>query len=189
MKRLLFILLVVVLIMAVALPVFADKPTSLDGNGNGKDFVTDAGFDEWGYNYRAHMFSGDYCDAYKGAAWCQPYVGTDLIMKWNDAWLSNLDQDGDGDLDRHYGHASYVGSGAWLTNHMSGEDVGEDGQTVKWVYFTKIVAKDTEDQDCSAIGGAEIWGDFCTIQTVYNEQGGPHGIELLSQQPGFGPQN
>jgi hypothetical protein len=189
MKKILFVLLTGLLTAVIASPVFADKPTGLDNNGNGKNFVSEAGFDEWGYNYIAHMFSGDYCDAYKGAGWCQPYVGTNLIMKWNDAWLSNSDQDGDGELDRHFGHDSYIGSGAWLTNHMSGEDVDAEGQTVKWVYFTKIVAKDTADQDCSAIGGEEIWDDFCTVETIYNEQGGPLGVELLSQEPGFGPQN
>lgn len=188
MKKFSFILLVVAFVAATAVPVFAGKPPDLDDKGNGKDFVTEAGFDEWGYNRRAHIFSGDYCDAYYGATWCQPYVGTTLIMKWNEAWLSSSDLDGDGELDRHYGHSSYIGSGAWLTNHMSGEDT-VDGETIKWVYFTKIVAKETEDQDCSDIGGQEIWNDFCTIETIYNEQGGPHGVELLSQQPGFGPQN
>jgi hypothetical protein len=189
MKKLMSVMLVVVLTATIALPVFAEKPTGLDNNGNGKDFVSETGFDEWGYNYIAHIFSGDYCDAYKGALWCQPYVGINLIMKWNDAWLSNLDQDGDGKLDRYYGHESYIGSGAWLTNHMSGEDIAVDGQTIKWVYFVKIVAKDTPDQDCGAIGGEEIWNDFCTVEAIYNEQGGAHGVELLSQQPGFGPQN
>jgi hypothetical protein len=42
------------------------------------------------------------------------------MMKWNDAWLANVDCDGDGLLDRHYGFGSYIGSGAWLTNHMWG---------------------------------------------------------------------
>jgi hypothetical protein len=73
------------------------------------------GYDEWGYNYQAHMFNGYYCDSYRNAAWCQPYKDTELIMKWNDAWLSNKDcgtQVGeaqytnlyipDGNLDRHY---------------------------------------------------------------------------------------
>ena len=60
-------------------------------------------------------------------------------MKWNDAWLSNQDCDADGLLDRHNGFASYIGSGAWLTNHQSGE-YEEDGTVCKWNYFTKIVA-------------------------------------------------
>ena len=57
-------------------------------------------------------------------------------MKWNDTWLSNEDCDGDGKLDRYYGYDSYIGSGAWLTNHNSGVyDV-----VCEWDYFVKIVA-------------------------------------------------
>jgi len=78
------------------------------------------GYDEWGYNYQAHMFNGYYCDSYRDAAWCQPYKDVQLMMKWNDAWISNKDCDGDGLLDRHFGYDSYIGSGAWLTNHQSG---------------------------------------------------------------------
>jgi len=78
------------------------------------------GYDDWGYNYQAHLFNGFYCDSYRDAAWCQPYVDVKLAMKWNDAWLSNKDCDGDLLLDRHYGYPSYIGSGAWLTNHQSG---------------------------------------------------------------------
>jgi len=82
--------------------------------------VITTGYDEWGYNYQAHMFNGGYCDAYRDAAWCQAWKDDNLIMKWNDAWISNMDCDGDGLLDRHYGFTSYIGSGAWLTNHQSG---------------------------------------------------------------------
>jgi len=88
----------------------------LDSAGN----VITTGFDDWGYNYQAHMFNGGYCDAYRDAAWCQLYKDDHLAMKWNDAWLSNKDCDGDGLLDRHYGFDSYIGSGAWVTNHQSG---------------------------------------------------------------------
>ena len=45
-------------------------------------------------------------------------------------WLSNKDCDGDGLLDRHYGYDSYIGSGAWITNHQSGEYVDADGDGV-----------------------------------------------------------
>ena len=81
------------------------------------DSVITVGFDQWGYNYQAHMFNGMYCDSYRNAEWCQPYKDVELIMKWNDAWLSNVSCDTDGLLDRHYGFVSYIGSGAWLTNH------------------------------------------------------------------------
>ena len=61
-----------------------------------------------------------YLDENPGAAshWAWPYRSIKLVMKWNDAWLSNMDRDDDGMLDRHYGFSSYIGSGAWETNHM-----------------------------------------------------------------------
>ncbi len=93
------------------------------------------GFDIFGYNYQAHLFNGYYCNAYFGAAglppyegdsaaylaanpsaashWAWPYRDTMVSMKWNDAWLSNMDCDKDGKLDRHFGFPSYIGSGAW----------------------------------------------------------------------------
>jgi hypothetical protein len=93
--------------------------------------VIETGFDQWGYNYQAHEFNGKYCDAYRNAAWCQPYTDDDLLMKWNDAWLSNKDCDGEG-FDRHYGFTSYVGSGAWLTNHQKGVYVDPNGKKQRW---------------------------------------------------------
>ena len=77
---------------------------------------------------RGIFANGGYCDAYRNASWCQAYKDVNLLMKWNDAWLSNKDCGGDGLLDRHYGLASYIGSGAWTTNHQSGAYIGEDGQ-------------------------------------------------------------
>jgi len=107
------------------------------------------GYDDFGYNYQAHMFNGYYTNAYLGKEGRPPYEGdasayyqllvdredfdtiedaedymigehwnsdaarwdpnvwhwefrdVTLMMKWNDAWLSNKDCDG-GDLDRHY---------------------------------------------------------------------------------------
>lgn len=132
------------------------------------DEIIPLGFDEWGYNYQAHLFKGGYCDAYHDASWCQPYKDTKLMMKWNDAWLSNKDCDGDGLLDRHYSHESYVGSGAWLTNHMWDED---------GYYFVKIVAKPYEGYECEE----EIWGSFCITQRVYSGEGA-----TIYETPGFG---
>jgi len=150
------------------------------------------GFDDWGYNYQGHMFSGKYCDAYRDAAWCQPYKDTNLSMKWNDAWIANTSADGDAYLDRHYGHASYIGSGAWLTNHMSG--VNDDGS--KWTYFVKIVAAPadayTDNGFWYAADGTEIgeiiWGQFAVIQTISNDPANSeHGAQYVSPMgPGFG---
>ena len=157
--------------------------------------VIKPGNDVWGYNYQAHMFNGGYCDAYRDAAWCQEWKDVELIMKWNDAWLSNTDCDGDGLLDRHYGFGSYIGSGAWLTNHQSGT-YEDNGRTCGWTYFVKIVAAPSGatksaglwyDADGKEIGPV-IWGEFATIQEVYNDPcAGAHGIAYLSPVgPGFG---
>jgi len=153
------------------------------------------GYDRWGYNYQAHMFNGFYCDAYRDAAWCQLYKDVRLIMKWNDAWLSNQDCDGDGQLDRHYGFPTYIGSGAWLTNHQSGT-YEQDGKNCEWIYFTKIVAVPLDAKLVSGIWyaadgteiGPTIWGEFATIQSIYNDPcGGYHGVEYLSPVgPGLG---
>ncbi len=179
------IVIVMVLIALTMTTVLADKPTDMDSQGNGIAFK-ETGFDVWGYNYNAHLFSGGYCDAYKDASWCQPYKEDYLIMKWNDAWLSNQDRDNDGKLDRHYGYPSYIGSGAWETNHQSGT-YWVDGVEYKWVYFVKIVAKPTTDYVCEENGAVTIWGEFCIIEEVYNDPGsGIHGVQLLAPPAGFG---
>ena len=151
--------------------------------------VIETGYDQWGYNYQAHLFNGLYCDAYRNAAWCQEWKDVKLIMKWNDAWLSNQDCDGDGKLDRHYGFDTYIGSGAWLTNHQSGEYVGENNETCKWNYFVKIVAAPAdafvEDGKWMNADGVEIgqviWGAFAIIQQVENDAcAGLHGLQYVS---------
>lgn len=144
------------------------------------------GFDDWGYNYQGLMFNGGYCDAYRDALWCQPYKDDSLGMKWNDAWLSNKDCDGDGLLDRHYGDDSYIGSGAWLTNHQSGGK-GKD----HWTYFVKIVAApaDAKLVDANWVGadgteiGPVIWGSFAIIQEVASGEGATY---VSPSGPGLG---
>ena len=202
MKRLMIVLAVVVLLglLTVSPMVLAkenpdsckkdDCTTIQDGTlltTDGRVITT--GYDEWGYNYQGHMFNGGYCDAYRDAAWCQPYKDIALIMKWNDAWLSNKDCDGDGLLDRHLGFTTYIGSGAWLTNHQSGEYVGEDGEMCSWNYFVKIVAAPadatSDGTTWSTADGTEIgpviWGAFAIIQQVENDScAGIHGVQYLS---------
>jgi len=159
------------------------------------DVIT-TGYDEWGYNYQAHLFNGTYCDAYRNADWCQAWAEDNLTMKWNDAWLSNKDCDDDELLDRHDGFDSYIGSGAWLTNHMSGTYVDNNGVQQKWTYFVKIIAAPsdaklvdgewfTADED---LIGYEIWGEFAIVQEIYNDTGtGDHGILYKGEAPlGFG---
>ena len=142
--------------------------------------VIKPGFDKFGYNYQARIFNGRYCDYNRviGGDDCDVH----LIMKWNDAWLSNQDCDGDGKLDRHYGFDSYIGSGAWITNHMKG-----DG----WTYFVKIVAVPKDANLVGSIwytaGGTEIgpviWGQFAIIQEVLSGEG---AIYVSPAGPGLG---
>jgi hypothetical protein len=157
------------------------------------DVIT-TGYDEWGYNYQAHLFNGGYCDAYRNAAWCQPYKDVDLLMKWNDAWLSNKDCDGDGLLDRHYGFDSYIGSGAWETNHQSGT-YELDRKTCKWTYFVKIVAAPADAYKDGGVWyasdgteiGPVIWGEFAIVQQVDNDPCADiHGLWYKGARPGLG---
>jgi hypothetical protein len=203
MKRSITVAGCLILVLAFAVPGLAGNPkqectTIQDGTlVNSAGDVISTGFDEWGYNYQAHLFNGFYCDAYRDAAWCQPYAEDLLAMKWNDAWLSNLDCDGDNLLDRHSGFPSYIGSGAWLTNHQSGEYYDEDGNLCKWNYFVKIVAAPSDafknDQSVwyTADGeeiGEVIWGEFAIIQEVSNDPcAGEHGAQFISPVgPGLG---
>lgn len=183
-----------------------DCTTIQDGlfDSEGRPLVL--GYDQFGYNYQAHMFNGRYCDVdrVEGGDYCD----VDLIMKWNDAWLSNMSCDDDGKLDRPDDDGgTYIGSGAWETNHQKGS-YDEDGKTQHWEYFVKIIAApedatrrlDEGDPDdpndniwyWDAADGTEIgpviWGSFAIIQSVYNDTGtGEHGIEYLSPSgPGLG---
>jgi len=195
-KRVWVAFVVVLVLLAFATIVYADKPTGFDQKGNETSWENGNAFDEWGYNYNGHMFSGRYCDFRRGEpGWWDEFCDVDLIMKWNDTWLSNQDRDNDGELDRHWGYDSYIGSGAWETNHMRGE-YELDGRACKWTYFVKIVAV-PEDASLQndiwyAADGTEIgpleWGAFAVIQKVYNDPcGGFHGIEYLSpHHAGFG---
>jgi len=166
------------------------------------------GFDPFGYNYQAHLFKGYYANVYLGrdgfppyegdteaylaenpdaeGKWYWPYRDIELSMKWNDAWLSNKDCDGDGKLDRHYGYDSYIGSGAWLTNQMRGGE-GED----TWTYFVKIVAVPADAYTVDGVWytadgteiGPVIWGSFAVIQRVVSGVGATY---VSPAGPGLG---
>ncbi len=181
----------------------------------GKPLTT--GFDIFGYNYQSRMFKGSYANVYLGGDGFPPYDGNDaayitanpnvvtkwywqyrttkLEMKWNDSWLSTTDCDGDGKLDRHYGFSSYLGSGAWLTNHQSDEYV-DNGKTCNWNDFVKIVAAPSDASQTGGVWynssgveiGPVIWGEFALIQEIYNDPcAGYKGKLYVSPAgPGFG---
>lgn len=183
MKRILLIALFILASMPLASMAFAECTTIQDGTlldsaGN----VIETGYDQFGYNYQAHKFNGTYDSSDRindGTYWgsTEDYVDDKLAMKWNDAWLSNKDCDGDNKLDRFFGHSSYIGSGAWLTNNIEGDYYDGDGNECHYTYFVKIVAVSSTDVLVSGIWhdsegveiGPEIWGQFAIIQSVYND--------------------
>jgi hypothetical protein len=186
------------LIMLVAAVVGLGVPSVMAaGGGNNCTTIQDGllasngdpivlGYDEFGYNYQAHMFNGRYCDYDRVAG--GDSCDVNLIMKWNDAWLSNKSCDGDPYLDRHYGYDTYRGSGAWLTNLMRGR---EEGAPDDWVYFVKIVAVPDDAYLDSGVWytaddieiGPSIWGEFAIIQEVESGLGATY---VSPVGPGFG---
>jgi hypothetical protein len=134
---------------------------------------------------------------YRNAQWCQPYVADELIMKWNDAWLSNKDCDMDGLLDRHLAYSSYSGSGAWLTHHQGGTYAAPNNanRTCRWTYFVKIVAAPTDATltnavSCDSSGdviGPAIWGAFAVVQEVHDDPcAGAQGLSYKGSRPALG---
>ncbi|MBI2560146.1 MAG: hypothetical protein HYW14_03305, partial [Planctomycetes bacterium] len=145
------------------------------------------GYDQFGYNYQAHMFNGTYDSVDRnldGTYWGSTgdYVNDRLRMKWSDDWLSNKDCSGDGKLDR--GSPSSNGwptiSQGWLTNQVEGDyDSDGDGtEDAHYSYFVKIVW----------VGpGGPLWGQYTIIQEVYNDPvGGYNGVLYKAASPGFG---
>jgi len=225
MRRLRFVLTVctvAALAIALAAPALAKgKPPRDNGCTKIQDGVLEyspehyladspltVGFDDYGYNYQAHLFNGTYANVYLGrdgfpaydgdtdaylaenpdvvTHWAWQWRDVQLSMKWNSAWLANTDCRGDGELDRYYGFDSYIGSGAWTTNHMAG-----GGGAGNWTYFTKIVAAPADATEVLDIWyaadgteiGPEIWGSFATIQDVESGLGATY---VSPSGPGFG---
>ncbi len=189
MKKKLFTLFVVLMILAFSATAAQAQPTAgsactaikdgtlLDSAGN----PLVLGYDQFGYNYQAHLFNGTYDSVDRnldGTYWGSTgdYVDDKLTMKWSEDWLSNKDCDGDGKLDRGTSGISL----GWETNHVIGDyDSDGDGtQDAHYTYFVKIVW----------VGpGGSLWGQYEIIQEVYNDPvGGYHGLQYKVNPPGFG---
>ena len=160
------------LILASAVPSDAQCAKIKDGTITAKDGVTvlTTGFDQWGYNYQAHMFNGLYEN------YTRPFPpvtesSVNLIMKWSDEWIANVDCDGDGKLDRGLDVKAGTGptgiSRGWLTNHMEGDCTNAAGELEHFTYFTKIVwVGPATDPDPWA--DKRIWGEYAIIEEVSN---------------------
>jgi len=136
------------------------------------------GTDQYGYNYQSHMFNG-YYENYSRPTVPVTSSDTHLIMKWSDAWLANVDCDGDGELDRGLVSGAVGGtSKGWLTNNLRGTYVDGDGITQHYTEFIKIVYTGR---------GSPLWSHYTVVQDVYNDTGtGEHGNQFEPMKPGFG---
>lgn len=143
------------------------------------------GYDQFGYNYQAHLFNGTYDSSdrlldglYFGDPGSVDYADDSLIMKWSDPWLANVDCNSDGKLDRGLvdGTASGTSMG-WLTNQINGDYTDVNG-THHYTLFDKIVW----------VGpGGSLWGEYEIIQEVLNDPAaGLHGLQFKIGAPGFG---
>lgn len=142
------------------------------------------GYDQFGYNYQAHMFNGTYDSSDRnidGTYWGQTgdFVDDKLVMKWSDSWLANVDCDGDGKLDRGLVDGNVGGiSLGWLTNHVKGDYTDANGDVQHYTDFVKIVWTGP---------GSPLWGEYTIIEEVLNDPaGGYTGLYSKIGAPGFG---
>lgn len=180
-KKIAFILIVLVLLLSKTTVALAEKPPEPGDNGNANGTGQDNGFEE-GYNRTAHIFNGtygewcmekignqDYCDATYG-----DWYNDKLIMKWNAEWDHGNEE---GWSDDNYD--------AWLNNIGNGKGPGGSGES----YLVKIVwVGDCPEGEILENGGYCIWGQFAVIMEkssvngeltwfVHNHQAG-YGVWL-----------
>jgi hypothetical protein len=182
MKRALLSFVVSLVMLAGSItPALADKPVDFDERtGATLRTTSDNGFDTFGYNRTARIFSGtglSYCMA-PGVSEADclasygPYAQDRLIMKWNAEW------------DR--GNAENWASppySAWLDNEWNGMVPGGSGETwhYKYVWVDPCGAYGTP----LANGGYCIWGQFAVIMS-HGTFGGAHFWDALAQPAGYG---
>lgn len=175
--KVLFLAIVAVLFAASSSMAFdctkIQSGTLIDAKG----YPIKTGYDQYGYNYQAHMFNGLY-ENYTRPTTPVTEGSVNLIMKWSDEWLSNLDCNGDKYLDRGLDLKTGLvpelfpkgTSKGWLTNHEEG-DYPWNGESCHYTYFVKIVFVGpvplAPEQDMWA--GKRIWGVYAIIEEVLND--------------------
>jgi hypothetical protein len=110
-----------------------------------------AGFDEFGYNYKARIFVGkaDGVDRVPDSkVWGDPtYANDHLVMKWNAEW--------DRGNDENWSNPPYA---AWTDNEWNGAVPGGSGEV--WHYKIIWVGPKLEDSPFWREGGEPVWNQF-----------------------------
>lgn len=114
------------------------------------------GFNQYGYNYGARVFSGaaDGVDRnLDGTVWGDPtYASDHLVMKWNKAW-DDCNANG-------YDNPQYC-AGAWVTNEWNG--MAPDGSQENWHYKIIWVGSAGQASPYWVDGGYSVWGNYEVI--------------------------
>lgn len=201
MKKAAFTTIVVLILIVASFSIaYADKPIQTDPNGNeiawdtadgcatiqggtitdSADNILTTGYDQYGYNYQAHMFNGTYDSVDRnidGTYYGQTgdFVDDKLVMKWSDSWLANVDCNGDNKLDRGLVNGAAGGTSlGWLTNLTEGDYTLADGTVQNYTDFVKIVY----------VGSGPVWGAYEILQEEYNDPAGSFHMHFGA--PGFG---
>jgi len=114
------------------------------------------GFDQFGYNYQARIFSGPADGVDKvldRAVWGDPtYANDHLVMKWNAAWDACNAAGSD---------SASACLGAWTTNEWNGMVPGGSGMSEH--YKIIWVGSAAEASPYWVAGGYSVWGSYEVI--------------------------
>lgn len=133
------------------------------------------GFDQFGYNYNARLFSGaaDGVDkSLDGAVWGDPtYANDHLVMKWSKAWD-----------DARFNGEPWT-CDAWEDNEWNGQVPGGSSET--WHYKIVWVGPELQTSSCWEEGGYPIWGQF---EVIFSQgtAGGEHIWDTHANPSGYG---
>ncbi len=146
------------------------------------------GFNQTGYNYQAKTYSGEIFPA--------TFPGWHLKWRWNEAYLSTQDCNGDQLLDIANGQDSYRGTGAWTTTKWTKMYTDKDGNDCQVSQYSKYVAVPVDATlngdfyyaaDGSEIGqvvNSEGFEDFARIQLILNDPcQGENGVDYKTPGP------
>lgn len=136
------------------------------------------GYDKYGYNYQAHIFNGLY-ENYSRPGTVVTEGTENLVMKWSDDWLANLDCNGDNKLDRGLNSKTGISTGAsmgWVTNHFEGDYEGSDLELHHYTYFVKIVYDN--GAACANNEPTCIWNKYTVVEELQNDLFGEYGGRL-----------
>lgn len=134
-----------------------------------------AGFDEFGYNYRAGMFVGpaDGVDRkLDGKVWGDPsYANDHVVMKWSKAWQ-----------DAKFNGAPWTPD-AWEDNEWNGRVPGGSGEVwhYKIIWVGPLLQQSAHWRD----GGYAIWGQFEVIMS-HGSIWGVHIWDCIASPAGYG---